>query len=42
VTPDDVDRLSGPVTAELRAARASLSNAISNVDILLKLLDVVL
>ena len=42
VTPDDVDRLAGPVTAELRAARESLANAIGNVDILLNLLDVVL
>ena len=42
VTPDDVDRLAGPVTGELRAARESLANAISNIDILLKLLDVVL
>ncbi len=41
VTPDDVDRLADPVTAELRAARESLSNIISNVDILLNLLDVV-
>ncbi len=40
-TPDDVDRLAGPVMDELRAARASLSTAISNVDILLHLLDVI-
>jgi hypothetical protein len=42
VTPHDVDRLAGPVTVELRAARESLANAISNVDFLLNLLDVVL
>jgi hypothetical protein len=30
VTPDDVDRLAGPLTAELRAARESLSDAIIN------------
>jgi len=41
-TPDDADRLAGPVTDELRAAREALSNAIGNVDILLELLDVVL
>jgi hypothetical protein len=35
VTPHDVDRLAGPVTDQLRAARESLANAISNVDILL-------
>jgi hypothetical protein len=42
LTPDDVDRLAGPLTAELRAAHESLSDAISNVEILLTLLDVVL
>jgi len=41
-TPDDADRLAGPVTDELRAAREALSTAIGNVDILLELLDVVL
>lgn len=41
VTPADVDRLAGPVTDELRAARESLVNAIGNIDILLKLLDVI-
>jgi hypothetical protein len=41
VTSADVDRLAGPVTDELRAARESLVNAIGNIDILLKLLDVV-
>ena len=41
VTPDDVERLAGPVTDELRAARESLANAIGNVDILLKLLDTI-
>jgi Family of unknown function (DUF6245) len=39
VTPADVDRLAGPVTDELRAARESLVNAIGNIDILLNLLD---
>jgi predicted metalloprotease len=39
VTTDDVDRLAGPVTDELRAARESLANAIGNVDILLNLLE---
>jgi hypothetical protein len=39
VTPNDVDRLAGPVTDELRAARQALVNAIGNVDILLNLLD---
>ncbi len=29
--PDDVDRLAGPVTDELRAAREALSHALSNV-----------
>lgn len=38
VTPADVDRLTGPVTDELHAARESLVNAISNLDILLNLL----
>lgn len=42
VTPDDIERLAGPVTGQLRAARESLANAIGNIDILLKLLDVVL
>jgi hypothetical protein len=41
VTPSDVDRLAGPVTDELRAARAALVTAISNVDILLDLLGAV-
>jgi hypothetical protein len=41
VTPADVDRLAGPVTDELRAARESLVNAIGNVDILLNLLDAI-
>jgi len=40
-TSDDVDRLAGPVTDELRAAREALSNAIGNVDLLLDLLDVI-
>ncbi len=40
-TPDDADRLAGPVTDELRAAREALANALSNVDILLDLLSVV-
>jgi Family of unknown function (DUF6245) len=39
VTPADVNRLAGPVTDELRAARESLVNAIGNIDILLNLLD---
>ena len=41
VTPADVDRLADPLTDELRAARQALANAISNVDILLDLLDAV-
>jgi hypothetical protein len=41
VTPADVDRLAGPVTDELRAARESLVNAIGNIDILLNLLDAI-
>lgn len=41
VTPADVDRLAGPVTDELRAARESLVTAIGNVDILLNLLDTI-
>jgi Family of unknown function (DUF6245) len=32
-TLDDAERLAGPVTAELQAAREALANAISNVDI---------
>jgi hypothetical protein len=38
-TPADVDRLAGPVTDRLRAARESLVDAIGNIDILLNLLD---
>jgi hypothetical protein len=41
VTPTDVDRLAGPVTDELRAARESLVNAIGTIDILLNLLDAI-
>jgi hypothetical protein len=41
VTPADVDRLAGPVTDALRAARESLVNAIGNIDILLNLLDAI-
>src|SRR5919204_518218 len=41
VTPADVDRLAGPVTDELRAARESLVNAIGNIDILLSLVDII-
>ena len=41
VTPADVDRLTEPVTDELRAARESLVNAIGNIDILLNLLDAI-
>ncbi len=40
-TSDDVDRLAGPVTDELRAAREALSNAIGNVDVLLDLLGAI-
>lgn len=41
VTPADVERLAGPATDELRAARQALVNAIGNVDTLLNLLDVI-
>jgi hypothetical protein len=41
VMPADVERLAGPVTDELRAARESLVTAIGNLDILLNLLDVI-
>src|SRR5919199_6040488 len=41
VTPDHADRLAGPVTGELRAARQSLVDAIGNVNILLNLLDAI-
>jgi hypothetical protein len=37
---DDVERLAGPVTDELRAAREALADAIRNIDLLLDLLDV--
>jgi hypothetical protein len=32
---DDVERLAGPVTDELRAAREALADAIRNIDLLL-------
>lgn len=40
-TMADADRLAGPVTNELRAAREALANAIGNVDILLELLGAI-
>jgi hypothetical protein len=39
--PEQPHQLAGPVTDELRAARASSVNAIGNIDILLQLVDAI-